>query len=171
MNRERWIDGFNVIHRLPELTALLGSEPEEARLRFLRMLASPASNSQERWFVIFDGPRAGRDFAPGPIEIVYAPSADRWSIDELRDHPDAGLITVVSSDEKDICRSARQLGAKVISADEFVATLLKRRRAKPQSEPGSDGGKPEHSSKKEIQYWLKRFSDSPPTEEDEEQDL
>ncbi|MCP4548269.1 MAG: NYN domain-containing protein [bacterium] len=169
MKRELWIDGFNVIHQLPDLVDLLASEPQEARRRFLRMLASPASRSSERWFVIFDGPRPGRDFAPGPIEIVYAPSADAWIVEELRDHPNARLITVVSSDVKDIGRSARQLGAIVISAQDFIGRLRRRRKPGPGAPESAGSEKPEFSSEAEVNYWLERFGERPAADSGEDE--
>jgi len=155
---ERWVDGFNVIHRLPELAALAADDLEECRDRFLRLLAPIVFRSGERWSVIFDAPRAGRGRAPGPIDLVYASDADAWILDRLRAHPHPAQVCVVSSDEKDIGREARALGARVMPADELVATLRRRQR---REDPGEEaaGEKPEQVSPEEVDYWLDQFGD------------
>jgi predicted RNA-binding protein with PIN domain len=155
MKPQRWVDAFNVIHLIPEIVELLGEYPEEARERFLRMLLPLAASGGEIWTVVFDGPRGGRQLGPGPIEVVFAPSADSWIVSHLRSHPQPSSVTVVSSDEKDICRSARQLGARVISSREFVASIRRRRERAYTPRPVSE--KPESSSAAEIDYWLERF--------------
>ncbi len=131
--------------------------------------------SGERWTVIFDAPRPGRASAPGPIEVVYATSADAWIVDGLEKAMHADAITVVSSDEKDIGRRARALGAAVMSAATFARILNEEQETRP-----LEAEKPEQVSEAEVDYWLDAFAgdsegakrrsdsnDDPPEEERE----
>jgi predicted RNA-binding protein with PIN domain len=150
--KQRWVDAFNVIHRLPELTPLLAENNEACRQAFLAMLAPLVYASGERWTVVFDAPRPGRASAPGPIDVVYARSADAWIVDGLERAMHADAITVVSSDEKDIGRRARALGATVMSA----ATLARILRGEAEPEL-LEAEKPDQVSEAEVDYWLDAF--------------
>ena len=176
--RQRWVDGFNVIHCLPELASMAADDNEACRRAFLRLLAPLVYGSGERWTVIFDAPRPGRARAPGPIEVVYALDADAWIVARLEKERHADAVTVVSSDEKDIGRRARALGAKVLPAAVLVRAL--------QGEDAPEfiePEKPEHVSPEEVDFWLDAFgaggssepwarSDTFESErEDDEQDL
>lgn len=149
---ERWVDGFNLMHRFADCVALLAADPEAARRRFLGLLAPLVYASGERWTVVFDGPRAGRARAPGPIEVVYAPSADAWLVAALEKHPRPARVTIVTDDEKDIGRRARALGATVLSG----AALL-RAMSEGETEAPPDPEKPEQASAEDVAYWLDAF--------------
>jgi len=155
---ERWVDAFNVIHRLPDLAALLDSDLDECRARFLEALAPLALRGRERWTVVFDGPRHAVERAPGRLRVVTAPSADVWILRALADHPHPGTVTIVTSDERDIGGPARARGARVVPADELAASLEKRRRRR--EAPRADAAppeKPEVPGADEVRYWLRRF--------------
>lgn len=149
---ERWVDGFNLMHRFADCVALLAEDPEAARRRFLGLLAPLVYASGERWTVVFDGPRAGRARAPGPIEVVYAPSADAWLVAALEKHPRPARVTIVTDDEKDIGRRARALGATVLSGAALLRAL-----SEGEPEPPSGPEKPEQASAEDVAYWLDAF--------------
>ena len=154
MKNERWVDGFNVLHCFPHLADRLGDDPEGAREDFLRMLAPLALRGGEKWTVIFDGPRGERDRAPGPIDLVFCRDADAWILNALRRHARPRQVTVVSSDEKDIGREAREMGARVESAASLAGKLRKRRAVRPAPE------KPDQETAEGVEYWLDRFDAS-----------
>ena len=160
MRPERWIDGYNLLHRMPDLAARVEEDLEAAREEFLRRLVPLALRGRERWTVVFDGPRGGRDRFPGPLSLVYCRDADAWILDSLRRHANPKTVTVVSSDEKDIGRAARQLGARVESAGTLLARLRKAGAPPPASE------KPESESEEGVAYWMDRF-EAPREEESE----
>jgi len=149
---ERWVDGFNVMHRLADCAALLAEDPEAARRRFLDLLAPLVYTSGERWTVVFDGPRSGRARAPGPIEVVYAPSADAWLTAALEKHPRPARVTVVTDDEKDIGRRARALGAAVLPAASILRAL-----SGGEAEAPPEPEKPEQASAEDVAFWLDAF--------------
>jgi predicted RNA-binding protein with PIN domain len=164
--RRRLIDGYNVMHRLPGFPELIASDPEEARERFLRLLAPLALRGKEAWTVVFDGPGGGRDRSPGPIDVVFAKDADTWIMTELRGASRPGEMSVVTSDEKDIGRAARAMGATVLSAGDLIASLGKRRAAREAGPETAD--KPEFASELEVDYWLERFGERAEEEGEEE---
>ncbi|MDP6418816.1 MAG: NYN domain-containing protein [Candidatus Krumholzibacteria bacterium] len=152
---EVWIDAFNVMHRMEELRPLLdqGSVEgrREARLELQRLLIPLLSRDRKRWTLVVDGSRYGQEIAPGPLHIQYAPSADDWMIESLRKRKKPDEILLVSSDQKDIAGPARQLGARVMSAEELIARIRKNRRGKAVEE------KPQRISSEEVDYWLEQF--------------
>ena len=151
------MDGYNVMHRIPGFPEIIERDQEEARERFLRLIAPLALRAKESWTVVFDGPGGGRDRAPGPVDVVFTRDADAWILRELRAERHPGSVTVVTSDEKDIGREARSLGAAVQSADAMAAAIAKRKRgAAPRPAPE----KPEHSSEADVDYWLRRFGEA-----------
>lgn len=148
---ERWVDAFNVMHKIGSLGQLMREDLEEARETFLRMLAPRVFKSRERWTVVFDGLASGRDHAPGPIRVIFAPSADAWIMNSLKRHANPKTVTVVSSDEKDIGVRARSMGAQMESAEAMASRLLRPKKGEDASE------KPENSSSEEIDFWLDQF--------------
>lgn len=154
--RERWVDAFNVIHRLPDLAALLDSDHGACRARFLEALAPLALRSRERWTVVFDGPRRATERAPGRLRVVTAPSADEWILRALADHPRPAEVTVVTSDERDIGGPTRARGARVEPADALAASIEKRRRRR-EAPPPAAPEKPGAPGADEVRYWLRRF--------------
>ncbi|MBN2170283.1 MAG: NYN domain-containing protein [Candidatus Krumholzibacteriota bacterium] len=154
---ERWVDAFNVIHRLPRLAALLETNPGECRARFLEALAPLALRSREQWTVVFDGPQRAVERAPGRLCVVTAPDADGWILAALARHPQPGEVTIVTSDERDIGGPARARGARVMAADELVAALERRRRRREAPSADAAAEKPEAPNEEEVRYWLERF--------------
>lgn len=153
---ERWIDGFNVLHRMPEVKTLLDTDLEEARNRLLRKIAPSVKPAGERWIVIFDGTRVTRYMAPGHIEVVFAESADAWILSRLNHHPNPRSVTIVTGDEKDIGRPARDLGARIQSSRSFLRSR-EQRSHRPQPDAGSE--KPPSPSAGEVEEWLRIFGE------------
>ncbi len=150
---ERWVDAFNVMHKIGRLKSLMQEDLEEAREEFLRMLAPRAFRSRERWTVVFDGLSSGREKAPGPLHVIFTSDADAWILSTLRRHVNPKMVTVISSDEKDIGARARAMGARVESA-ESLANKLGPRRGSTDQETSE---KPDRSSPEEIDFWLDQF--------------
>jgi predicted RNA-binding protein with PIN domain len=150
---ERWVDAFNVMHKIGRLKSLMEKDLEEAREEFLRMLAPKVFRSGERWTVVFDGLSLGREKAPGPIHVIFTSDADAWILSSLRRHANPKSVTVVSSDEKDIGPEARAMGARVESAD----TLVKRLGTSRGAADRHASEKPDRSTPEEIDFWLDQF--------------
>jgi predicted RNA-binding protein with PIN domain len=113
------IDGFNVL-----CAGMLGGRDRNAfwtaagRGEILER-AARFDDPGARIVVVFDGPRpADATDASGP-ETVFAPSADAWILDALRESgPER--ITVVTADRR-LAGRARHRGAEVIEPRAFLA--------------------------------------------------
>jgi len=121
------IDGYNLIHAMPELARLVGTDLERARDALVAKLAVYRSGRGVRVTVVFDGRGAGvqQTRPPGGIEVVFsrAPqTADAKIKTMLSLEKSPKSWTVVTSDNS-IVLFARDFGAKNIPSAEFAARL------------------------------------------------
>ena len=121
------VDGYNLIHAMPELARLVGSDLERARDALVSKLAVYRSGRGMRVTVVFDGRgSAGQQTRPpGGIEVVFsrAPqTADTKIKTMLALEKSPKSWTVVTSDNS-IVRYVRDYGAKTIPSAEFAARL------------------------------------------------
>jgi hypothetical protein len=113
------VDGFNVL-----CAGVLGGRDRsgfwtEAGRREILERAARFDDSDARVVVVFDGPRPiEAPDASGP-ETVFAPSADAWILDTLRE-TSLGPVAVVTADRR-LAGRARQRGAEVIEPRAFLA--------------------------------------------------
>ena len=121
------VDGYNLIHAMPELARLVGSDLERARDGLVAKLAVYRSGRGMRITVVFDGRGTGapQTRPPGGIEVVFsrAPqNADAKIKTMLSLEKGPKSWTVVTSDNS-IVLFARDFGAKTIPSAEFAARL------------------------------------------------
>jgi hypothetical protein len=123
VSEERWlVDGFNVLHA----GVLRGNDRrgwwrEEVRARLLARVRAFEDAAAELW-VVFDGPGPGGE-AERTSErprVVFAPSADEWLLDAVRETPEPASIVVVTADRQ-LADRARHRGARVVSPRAFLA--------------------------------------------------
>lgn len=121
------VDGYNLIHAMPELARHASIDLERARDGLVGKLAVYRSRRNVRVTVVFDGRGAGAPETrpPGGVEVVFsrAPQtadAKIKSLISLAKNPRSW--TVVTSDNS-IVRFARDFGAKTISSAEFAEKL------------------------------------------------
>jgi predicted RNA-binding protein with PIN domain len=119
------IDGYNVLHMVPELKRLLNTDIQLARHKFVRMVEETANRVARQTTIVFDGREAGQDEAltSGRIEVYFSPgkhTADTIIERLVRRYEQPGKILVVTSDraEADMVLSD---GAQVMSSLEFIA--------------------------------------------------
>jgi len=147
------VDGYNLIMRTAQLKPGEGRTLRESRAKLLSLL-SWAVDPSVRFLVVFDGAEVrGKDGMQGRVEVRYSKppaKADdliRTVVADRIEREEA--LTVVTSD-LEVARHARALGADVILADLFLASLLG-----PQA--AEDPEKPTTLSKKEIEEWAEIF--------------
>jgi predicted RNA-binding protein with PIN domain len=121
------VDGYNLIHAMPELARLVNSDLERARDGLVAKLAVYRSGRNVRVTVVFDGRSAvgQQTRPPGGIEVVFsrAPqNADAKIKNMLALEKSPKSWTVVTSDNS-IVLYARDYGAKTIPSAEFAAKL------------------------------------------------
>jgi predicted RNA-binding protein with PIN domain len=123
MSDERWlVDGFNVLHA----GVLRGNDRrgwwrEEVRARLLERVAAFEDGAAELW-VVFDGPGPGAaaERESERPRVVFAPSADEWLLEAVRDAPDPASVVLVTADRQ-LADRARHRGARVVSPRAFLA--------------------------------------------------
>jgi hypothetical protein len=144
------VDGYNLLHKLPALSSLLGCDLEQARERLVSQLAGYRAARNVRVTLVFDGrgPQARPAGArlPSGVEVVYsrAPqTADDVIKRMLATERSPRACTVVTSDNS-IILHARDFGAKVVSSAEFAGQLVGEGRHR------ANGGKPRAAEKPEM---------------------
>ncbi len=118
------IDGYNLLHKVPELARMLGTDLQGARHRLVRMVGETAHNMARQTTIVFDGREAGSDAALSSkhLEVFFSPgnlSADTVIERLVCKFEGSGKILVVTSDhaEHDTVSSA---GAYTMSSEEFM---------------------------------------------------
>lgn len=119
------IDGYNLLHKVPELARMLGTDIQGARHRLVRRVGETAHNMARQTTIVFDGREAGSDVALSSkyLEVFFSPgnlSADTVIERLVCKCPNPGKTLVVTSDhaEHDTVSSA---GAYTMSSEEFMA--------------------------------------------------
>jgi predicted RNA-binding protein with PIN domain len=119
----RWlVDGFNVLHA----GVLRGNDRrgwwrEEMRGRLLSRVAGFEERDAQLW-VVFDGEGPGSE-AERTSEwprVVFAPSADDWLLQAVRDAAEPSALVVVTADRQ-LADRIRHRGARIVSPRTFLA--------------------------------------------------
>ena len=150
------VDGYNVIHRTPQLRPGSGRDLRESREKLVNLLSWMMGGEHVRYVVVFDGDRSGgRDERSGSVEVRWSrppQSADdviRALVEEQVARVDR--VTVVTAD-LEVARHARAMGADISLSDLFLASALG-------AGKDSDGPpeKPATLSRAELEEWAKLF--------------
>lgn len=136
------VDGYNVIHRVPEFRSRLDDSLEQGREAILSYCANWMAERRDvaQFYLVFDG----SSLAGGPmpdrvsssLQVVFTRSkelADDRILDLVRAEHAPREVTVVS-DDRYVSGSARALGAQIMSAAEFHSI---RSRKRPRTSIGS----------------------------------
>ena len=137
--RNSWIivDGYNSIHKLPELLRLMNRDLYLARRGLVRMLEKVLPRSAERITVVFDGSgsKLERDLMEtSAVEILYSPASDSAdSVIErmVAEAKDPRSILVVTSDNME-ANAVAASGAATQGCDSFFKSLGESSRSSPQ---------------------------------------
>jgi predicted RNA-binding protein with PIN domain len=113
------VDGYNVLN----VGLLAGREREgwwSSRFRgeLLGRVEAFEEREAEIW-VVFDGATPGGGDSSGRVRSVFAPSADDWLLERLRQRG-AEHVTVVTADRR-LAARARHRGAEVVAPAWFLA--------------------------------------------------
>jgi predicted RNA-binding protein with PIN domain len=156
------IDGYNLLHKDPALKKLAGRSLEQAREELLDRLAAYRSGDVAI-VVVFDGREQrgthGARRRPGVEARFSRPplSADQVILDMIAGERRRASLLVVTSDAKDIGRSARAEGVRWISSEAFFRRLAGGRKPKGQRRGERQDEKPAAVAASEIDYWIKKF--------------
>ena len=119
------IDGYNVLHVIDELAALLRSDQQLARHRLVRAVEGTATRMAIQTTIVFDGREAGQDAAltSKHLEIYFSPgkhTADTIIERLVAKYATPEKILVVTSDRAE-ANAVLSDGAQVMSSQEFMA--------------------------------------------------
>lgn len=164
------VDGYNVIHRTPQLKPGDERSLRQSREKLVNLLMWMMGAQSARFLVVFDGDGAGgagrEAEGSGNVEVRFSKppeNADlviRRIVEDQVDRVDR--LTVVTADIE-VARHARAMGADISLSDLFLAAAL-------------GGGqpndvtpeKPTQLTKKEIEEWAELFKSRPrPADEPE----
>ncbi len=150
------IDGYNLGHKLPKAASWLKQGDTDKAITIILNYVQAALSGKGQIIVVFDG-QAGPHAHPGSfgsIRVKFSrkpQTADDIIREFIRSHPQPGQWTVISSDNE-ILYTAKDMGAKIRTSQEFAA----------QSRKGSKQN--EHSEKYDpgpvdVDAWLKLFKE------------
>jgi predicted RNA-binding protein with PIN domain len=154
------IDGYNLIHRSPELKPGPRRTLRQSRDKLLNLLAWALGGGEAHFLVVFDGAEGGgagaRDGGSGRVEVRYSrppETADdliRRLVEDRVERVDR--LTVVTSDVE-VARHARAMGADISISDLFLASALG------PTHPGQQEQeeKPTTLTRKELEEWAELF--------------
>ncbi len=138
------IDGYNLLHKVPELARMLGSDIQGARHRLVRFTEGTALAMAQQTTIVFDGREAGCEpsLTSKHFEVFFSPgnlSADSIIERLVCKFPTPGKILVVTSDhaEHDTVSSA---GAHTMSSEEFMVRCEResKKRIEKRTPPGQE---------------------------------
>ena len=125
------LDGYNVIHAVPELAQHLDRSLQSAREALVRLCQDyrRARGDIGRVYVVFDGRAAHASGLPaadlGGVAVLFteAPEeADERILRVIEDERGRGRCVVVSNDNE-VFNNARAFGARIISAQAFYKSI------------------------------------------------
>jgi predicted RNA-binding protein with PIN domain len=151
------IDGHNLIGQMSDIR--LGDPNDEAEL--VLKLRTYCMRHKHRILLIFDNGLPGglSALSTSQVEVRFAPPgmpADTLLIKRIREVKDVNSVLVITSDRV-IREVARQQRIRSMPSAEF-ATLLHLKTGKPR--PIAEDRPESDTSSEDVEYWLKRFSDS-----------
>jgi predicted RNA-binding protein with PIN domain len=161
------IDGYNLVHRTPQLKpGVDGRTLRDSRDKLVNLLSWMMGGEGAQFLVVFDGAEeAGRDERSGKVQVRWSRPPEKAD-DLIRRivEDQAGRVdrlTVVTAD-LEVARHARAMGADIAMSDLFLASALGGG-ARAESE------KPATLSRKELEDWAELFRNRKPRAEAEEE--
>jgi len=153
------IDGYNLIHAIPELYDIFLRDMHKAREHLIFKLTSAFMTHSFQCIVVFDSKEASTHFERKnePIRVIYSypeGSADDVMVKLVKESQRPRSIAIVS-DDKAVRANCKEAGAHVQSPKEFWYTYIiahSKNRAHPISE------KPEVRSEEDMRFWEEYFT-------------
>ena len=126
------VDGYNIIHSIPELERELGKSLKNARdaLHQALLKYQTLERSIKRIYVVYDSKNSseGEMEDLGLVKNIYTPSsrsADNEIVALLKNAKKPSRISVLSRDNF-VTNHTRAMGANILSPDEFCKKISKR---------------------------------------------
>ncbi|MBR9977704.1 MAG: NYN domain-containing protein [Bacteroidetes bacterium] len=151
--KRTYIDGYNLLHKVSRLERLMKSNADAARRGLVEMVRK-RMRGKGRITIVFDG--HGEVIGGGNvISVVYSltRTADDWIRVNLEQDRQPRMALVVSSDNE-VRRHAAACGARLMTAQEFVAD-----RKTEDTDQTEMYIKTRTLTANEIEYWKEQFRD------------
>ena len=156
------IDGYNLLHQIPELAGSPEESLESRRERLVLQLAARAGQSGFHLKIVFDGKRPHRvpDKHPGVEVLFVVGTADQFMRQVISRHEHSKNLMIVTSDRKDIGSYARTCGLEWMTSEQFW-TWLGHSREKGKKAPSGerDGSAPPGWKPEDDEALRKAFED------------
>lgn len=153
MGKSILIDGYNLLHQMPEIRSEMDQNPDGARSRFLHRLSAYAQTVHASLTVVFDGAQSPHAKFPR-IKISFSKNETADAvIKRMVDKPHRVQKPLVISSDLEIVNFARQCGAKTLSSQEFVKEITAFKPKKMKYEKKYEAP----MSSKEVKEWMDLF--------------
>jgi predicted RNA-binding protein with PIN domain len=168
------VDGYNVVHRSPQLKPGPGRTLRESREKLVNLLAWMMGGETARFLVVFDGTEpGGRDERSGRVEVRFSHLPEKAD-DLIRrivetEVDNLGQVTVVTAD-LEVARHARAVGADVSLSDLFLASALGAAAGAGAAGPAAEPEKPASLSRTEVEEWARLFREQRSLSDREEEE-
>jgi len=158
------IDGYNVVHRTPQLKPGPDRTLRESRDKLVNLLSWMMGGNDARFVVVFDGTESfSHDDSTGRVQVRYSQLPDkaddviRRMVEDEIERVDR--VTVVTGD-LEVARHARAMGADISLSDIFLASALGIGKDTDSDKP-VELEKPAQLTKAEIEQWAELFRSRP----------
>ena len=160
------VDGYNLIHRSPDLRPGPERTLEESRDKLVNLLSWAVGAGDARFIVVFDGAEGHDSSTTSSARVEVRWSRPPAKADDVIRHlvedqvERVDRLTVVTAD-LEVARHARAMGANVALSDLFVASVLGPERVR------EAGEKPGTLSRNELEEWARMFRAGRPDPDDD----
>lgn len=164
-------DGYNIVHRSPQLKPGPGRTLRASREKLVNLLSWMMGSDATRFLVVWDGAEGGgRDERSGRVEVRFSRPPEKAD-DLIRRIVETEVervdrVTVVTADIE-VARHARAMGADVSISDLFLASALGA--AAPDGGEGAaaEPEKPATLTKAEVEAWAQLFRENRPRRDED----
>jgi predicted RNA-binding protein with PIN domain len=154
-------DGYNIVHRSPQLKPGPARSLRESREKLVNLLSWTLGGDSARYLVVWDGAEGGgRDERSGRVEVRFSKPPEKAD-DLIRRIVETEVervdrVTVVTAD-LEVARHARAMGADVSISDLFLASALGAAAQGGEDGASAEPEKPATLTKAEIEAWAQLF--------------
>lgn len=165
------LDGYNIVHRSPQLRPGPGRSLRESREKLVNLLSWLMGGEPARFLIVWDGAEGGgHDEPSGRVQQRFSRPPEKAD-DLIRRIVEAEIdreeqVTVVTAD-LEVARHARAMGADVSISDLFLASALGAGAARGEEGESSELEKPASLTKAEVEAWAALFQEKRPRREED----
>lgn len=151
------IDGYNVIHKIPDIKSLMETDLQSAREKFVFMLDNYFSKKRASIYVVFDGINDMSDFNVHSTPKIRVLFSNRYQkadilIKSITDERKNKALTIIVSSDHEVYQYGKVSRCRVMKSEEFVKKINAK------SFDYENKVKSHTLSKNEIELWKQLFN-------------